>query len=123
MLFRRTTATPTRARLLDKGDLPAIGKALAEHMVRRTKGGRRADGRRFRSLWDRRPSTLEDSGTMLASFEVEVVDDGTVNVGPSVRYAGIVQKDRPFVGMSAKDLTAFERAILTPMLDAIEAQR
>jgi len=98
-------------RPLRKADLAEVGEALRAGIVDQARRGYGADGQRFKVRADGTPSTLTDTGALLAGVRLTEVSSDAAVVRPAVDYADDVQAARPFIGHSPQTIKA-ERAVL-----------
>ena len=98
-----------------RAELPGIAANMSASIRRRTEGGRDASGRRFARKANGQPSTLTDTGKMIASFRPTTVTDTGFVLGPTGKrnrkIAAIhMNTGRPWIGVTEGQVTeAVER--------------
>lgn len=103
--------------VLTKQDLEALGAWTVKAILSRTAQGVGANGKAFKSYskdyakeTGKTKVDLKGSGRMLSALKILKNDGVTLEVGipESVEYAGAVDADRPFVGLSEADQKALD---------------
>lgn len=96
--------------LWDQAASQAVGEAIRDIIVVRSRRGVSGLGRRLRRLFGGKPSNLTRTGALLDTLAV-VPTPASVEVQTTVRYASYVDNDRPFMTLTAGELRQVDKVV------------